>query len=279
LQLDHKQDSQKETVFHLLARLDPKNEAFPRILDLLSAHIIRPASLSSFTGEKDDGPTPLTLAIERGNRVMAQWLVDNGADVNFHGPGFSITNFRVARYSYPLSVAAVSEDPFFLELLLKKHARMDCQHVPLDNFPRSYNMTPLHLAAYVGRWENVSLLTYYGADVDMRCTPIDDIDLISSNELPTARQAVMENRYKHVTKVGLREALARFDRAVQEGLKRRRLLLLCGVLQGKLRKTVPHLPDHLVKYIFELAGLFPAIVTPEDQVEQERAEKYLEWSS
>jgi hypothetical protein len=37
---------------------------------------------------------------------MAQWLVDNGADVNFHGPGFSLTNGRVTRYSYPVTVAA-----------------------------------------------------------------------------------------------------------------------------------------------------------------------------
>jgi hypothetical protein len=137
---------------------------------------------------------------------MAQWLVDNGADVNFHGPGFSLTNFRVARYSYPLTVAAVSEDPFFLKLFLKKRARMDCQHVPLNTY-LSYNMMPLHLAAYVGRWENVSLLTYYGTDVGLRCTPVDDFDLISSDELPIARCAVMENRYKHVSKVGLREAL------------------------------------------------------------------------
>jgi hypothetical protein len=207
---------------------------------------------------------------------MAQWLVDNGADVNFHGPGFSMTNFHVARYSYTLSVAAVSVDPFFLELLPgKKRARMDCQHVPLNNL-LNYNMTPLHLAAYVGRWDNVSLLTYYGADVGLRCTPADDFDSISLNKLPTARRGVMEHRNKLVTKVGLREleALARFDRAVQEGLECRRLLVLCVVLQGKLRESVPHLPDHLMKRIFELAGLFPAIVTPEDQVEQERAEKY-----
>jgi hypothetical protein len=62
---------------------------------------------------------------------------------------------------------------------------------------------------------------------------------------------------------------------VQEGPERRRLVL-CGVAQGKLRKSVPYLSDHLMKRIFELAGLFLAIVTPEDKVEQERAEKYLE---
>jgi hypothetical protein len=162
-----------------------------------------------------------------------------------------------------------------MELPLKKRARVDCQHVPLNDL-LSYNMTPLHLAAYVDRWENVSLLTYYGADVGLRCTPVHDVDLILSDEPPTTRCAMIKNmrNFKHRTKVGLREALERFDRVVQEGLKRRRLLVLCGILQGKLRRSVPHLPDHLMKRIFELAGLFPAIVTPKDQVEQERAERY-----
>jgi hypothetical protein len=62
-------------------------------------------------------------------------------------------------------------------------------------------------------------------------------------------------RAKFKRKVKLREALADYDGAVREGLKRRRLLVLCGVSHGKMNRVVLHLPDHiLLESIFELAG-------------------------
>jgi hypothetical protein len=58
-------------------------------------------------------------------RVMARWLVHNGADVNFDGPGnsFHHNDFTVAHeYSYPVTMIA-AEDPFFLKLLRVRELR------------------------------------------------------------------------------------------------------------------------------------------------------------
>jgi hypothetical protein len=150
----------EESLFHLLVRLDPQNPALQRALALLSAHPIPPDSLSSFTGGFLDGPTPLGLAIEQNNRVMAKWLVDNGADVDFHGPGVG----GLAQYSWPMMVAANVDDSYFLELLLDRGAYIDCDHEPMTS--TLGKMTPLHLAAYTGRFGHVALLVSHGADLE-----------------------------------------------------------------------------------------------------------------
>jgi hypothetical protein len=162
---------ERETLFHLLVRLDPQNPAFRCALARLSVHPSPPDSLSSFTGKLLAGPTPLALAIESGNWVMAKWLVNRRADVNFHGPGFSFAhNGRLAQYSWPMMVAAGVDDSYFLELLLDGGAYIDCEHEPMTSVV-TYTMgkmTPLHLAAYLGRFGHVALLVYHGADLERK---------------------------------------------------------------------------------------------------------------
>ena len=101
------------TLFHALARLDPDNAAFERALKHLSARPVPSELLSSFTGMYLAGPTPLCLAIESGNRLMAEWLINRGADVNFHGPGFNFNPEGESFYSYPLMTAAAVEDSYY----------------------------------------------------------------------------------------------------------------------------------------------------------------------
>ncbi|GAQ88063.1 hypothetical protein KFL_003970100 [Klebsormidium nitens] len=271
-------DFEKETLFHLLARLDLQNPAFQRALKHLSAHPVPPEALSSFTGEHLDGPTPLGLAIERGNRVFAEWLIAKGADVNFHGWGFNFNPEGESYYSYPLMTAAAVEDPYFVELLLNKGARIDCENEPRQSLVGSTlgKMTPLQLAAYMGRFENVRLLAYYGARFEdtwlsQFTTSRDDPEDIAELTAQTVRQGVIYRDYSKPWKSAeaLKDALKRFDAAAREGLSRRRLL----VVSGMTRRTVPRLPEHLLKHVMELAGLFPVVQFPEDRQLQARAEK------
>lgn len=270
-------DFEKETLFHFLARLHPQIQAYQRALKLLSAHPVSPEALSSFTGEYLEGPTPLCLANEQGNRVFAEWLIAKGADVNFHGPGFNFNPEGESYYSYPLMTAAAVEDPYFVELLLNKGARIDCKNEPRQSLVRSTlgKMTPLHLAAYRGCFENVRLLAYYGADLDdtwlcQFSTSRDSPEWLADLTAQTTRQGVMyagHSQFKTVA--SLRDALEKFDAAAREGLSRRRLL----VLSGMTRRTVPRLPEHLLNHVMELGGLFPVVKFPEDHKLQTETEK------
>jgi hypothetical protein len=78
------------------------------------------------------------------------------------------------------------------------------------------------------------------------------------------------NRWKTVET--LKDALARFEGAVEEGLRRRRLL----VLRGMSGVRSPKLPDHLLEHVFELAGLFLNPPVPEDQERLAKNIEYLE---
>jgi hypothetical protein len=254
----------EETLFHLLVRLDPQNPAFQRALALLSAHPIPPDSLSSFTGGFLDGPTPLGLAIERGNRVMAKWLVDNGADVNFHRPGVG----GLAQYSWPMMVAAGVDDSYFLKLLLDRGACIDCEHEPMISISyKRGKMTPLHLAASLGRFEHVTLLVYHGANLWWG----DDFG--DPRRRRTVHRAVMKASCVRWKTVGaLKDALARVERTVEEGLRRWRLLILRGMSGFRS----PRLPDHLLQHVFELAGLFSFPPLPEDQERLTKTIQYLQ---
>lgn len=252
-----------------------------------------------------DGPTPLCLAIERGNDLVAEWLVDKGADVNFRGPGLTYNPSGYAQYSWPMMTAAAVEDPYFLELLLENGARINCRHEPRWSLVHGHfsmgKMTPLHLAAYSGRFENVRLLAYYGADFSkvwydqyspkpgwhldrvagQQAQPVpsdhfsdseySDYESETERTARTARQGVIYASSKEAKSVqDLRDALQNFDAAVQEGLFRRRLLVLCGVTRGR---GSPHIPEPLLIHIMELAGLFPVVKMSEDDEKQHKAEK------
>jgi hypothetical protein len=246
------------SVFDLLPTLDPEHPTVYRLLNHLSAAGFNPSILDRFVGTESH--SPLTSALKSGNHLLTKWLLDNGADVNLHhfstalpqSPPFICVN------SWPVMIAVNKEDTWLLQLLLVRGARVHVERRPeifSGETVRSMGpITPLHLAAYNGRWGSVRLLVEYGADLKKKCN-MGYMERAEDQKVP--REAVGMRSY---TRLGpradeeeVREARAKFDAAVEAGLEKRRLLVL-----GGLRPTLRNLsfPEHLLRRIFESADLF-----------------------
>ena len=95
-----------------------------------------------------DGFTPLSLACFFGHAEIAEYLVNQGANVNL-----SATNpMRVA----PLHAAVAARQPAIVRMLVKAGAGV--------NQPQQQGWRPLHAAAQNGDAEIVKLLLEHGAD-------------------------------------------------------------------------------------------------------------------
>ena len=157
-----------------------------------------------------DGKTPLILAAEKGQLVVAKYLLDHGADVN----GLSRNHGAV-----PLIAAAGNGHKAMVELLLERGADVSggglnplyeavskgylavaevlIAHkadVNARSGTDSNGMRPLHIAARDGRTELLQLLIQHGADVNVTddqarnsrgYTPLELAAM--QNEIPAAK--------------------------------------------------------------------------------------------
>lgn len=104
-----------------------------------------PGAINSFAA---DGFAPLALAAFFGQRQAAQWLLDNGADVNAiskNATGYTALSGAVAR-----------GDAEIARLLLTRGANAGHRYGP--------GYSPLHEASAGGKLEIVKLLLAHGAD-------------------------------------------------------------------------------------------------------------------
>ena len=97
---------------------------------------------------KHKGRTLLHAAAGRGREVIAELLIDNGANVNV----------KDALAATPLHEAANIGDNELVELLIAKGADVNANDI--------YGSTPLHKAAHRGRKAAVTLFISKGADVN-----------------------------------------------------------------------------------------------------------------
>jgi hypothetical protein len=155
-------------------------------------------------------------------------------------------------------IAANREDTRLLQLLLARGARVHVEKRPeiFSGGETVHSMgpiTPLHLAAYNGRWGSVRLLVECGADLKKRC----NMGYMKRAEDEKVSREAVGMRTSRPGPRGdeeeVREARAQFDAAVEVGLEKRRLLVL-----GGLRPVLRNLsfPEHLLRRIFESADLF-----------------------
>lgn len=101
-----------------------------------------------------DGFPAIGLAIFFGHGGLAQWMIDNGADVN----AIATNAARVA----PVHAAAAVSDRETMRMLLERGAN--------PNAKQQNDVTPLHGAASRGDVEMATLLLAHGAEPGARTT-------------------------------------------------------------------------------------------------------------
>ena len=146
-----------------------------------------PDLINAAGGGVNGDRTPLMLAAEKGQLVVAKYLLDHGADVNGTGRG------RVSEsLGTPLFLAADNGRKAMVELLLARGADVNDNHGPNPlyqavskgftgvvevllankadvNLPTGTDTSgkrPLHAAALNGKTDLIQLLIDHGADVD-----------------------------------------------------------------------------------------------------------------
>ncbi|MDQ7821258.1 MAG: ankyrin repeat domain-containing protein [Candidatus Eremiobacteraeota bacterium] len=100
------------------------------------------------------GFTALHFAAERGNREIAEFLIEKGADVN--ATGVTTSDFSTEGFT-PLHCAAFDGAVEVADLLISKGARV----FALDTFGR----TPLHIAAFRAKKDMLALLLSKRANI------------------------------------------------------------------------------------------------------------------
>jgi ankyrin repeat protein len=122
--------------------------------DSLSVKALVDESPQLLNARDENGKTPLSLAVEKGNIDIAQFLIKRGADVNLAD----------MENKSPLHIAAAKGDPEIVMLLLEQEAVDidDRSRIQRDGFEGGW--TPLHMACLEGHPEIVRLLLEHGAD-------------------------------------------------------------------------------------------------------------------
>lgn len=116
--------------------------------DIEKAALLIKDGVNVDTQEEKSGYKPLGIAVQQGYKEIAEWLIENGADVNIQGKeGYT-----------PLHLAVKYEHPQLVETLLK--------HLPNVNVKDSYGCTPLHLAVKEGHIDISVMLFDHGADIN-----------------------------------------------------------------------------------------------------------------
>ncbi|MGG0654965.1 ankyrin repeat domain-containing protein [Rummeliibacillus pycnus] len=100
----------------------------------------------------NDGFTALGLASYLGHKDIAEYLIENGADIN----SVSKNSMKVM----PIHSAVATKKVDIAELLLKNGAQV--------NAKQDSGWTPLHEAAMNGQLEMLQLLINYGADATLK---------------------------------------------------------------------------------------------------------------
>ncbi|KAJ3103795.1 PR domain zinc finger protein 4 [Phlyctochytrium bullatum] len=98
---------------------------------------------------ESDGASPLVKAAAKGNLVLAQLLLEHGADIESRSDGWT-----------PLHTAAAAGHAEFVRFLLRKGASVET----VDNVDYEHDK-PIHLAAKFGRLEVVQVLVENGANI------------------------------------------------------------------------------------------------------------------
>jgi|GEM_PF-2427493 len=112
--------------------------------------LLRTISLTRIAADPNvkavDGATPLTLAVQSGNRELVALLIENSAKVSARGVGGAT----------PLHIAAWTGQVEIMRLLLDHGAWVNAPDYANEN-------TPLHLAVAMGQIESANLLLSRGA--------------------------------------------------------------------------------------------------------------------
>jgi hypothetical protein len=261
--------------FHFLADLDPSHPTVPRLLKRLASAGVQPSMLEGFAQmQLGDGVkhSPLTIAVFNKNLLVAEWLLTLGADPNCNLTEYYERSPILIKSSWPIVHAATLKDDSLLKLLLERGGNL---HVERPTFneadgitePETWGgdeaMTPLHLAAYNCRFENVRILVLHGADLERRCKlrgswvwgepePAPEFRVAWDAVEKGIRERTAKGRNLPSAENVISCALGNFDAAAQAALEDRRLLVL-GCFRRAFGSIVP---DHLLERIFELAGLY-----------------------
>lgn len=198
---------------------------------------------------------PLTYAVFAGNRLVVEWLLTLGANPDCHyiNPTYGTYVAFPSLSSWPILYAATCKDTAMLRSLLRRGADVHVARQPLKDRwgfsgPEVFNsvpgaFTPLHLAAYHRRYDSVRLLILHGAHFRRECEladPMNDGYLqVACKPTGRAREAVkLGIQEEHLLKrsspedldlpeTAVAEALEEYDAALQAGLGKRRLFVLC----------------------------------------------------
>lgn len=98
----------------------------------------------------DNGTTMLILACYRGNKEVAQFLIDNGADLNY-----------VSKNGTALMACVVKNESLLVDELLKKKTNLDLTD--------ANGITALMLAVQFTNFEMVKKLVSAGANKALKC--------------------------------------------------------------------------------------------------------------
>jgi ankyrin repeat protein len=119
--------------------------------------------------EKQQGLTPLHLAILRKNKLIVSFLLESGADPNILSKGRT-----------PLYTATLHGEEQIVEALLEHGAEPDVM---------CRGIAPIHLASVKGRLDILELLTIHGANVSVR-----------SPQYGTALHVAAKKNHKYISK-------------------------------------------------------------------------------
>ena len=114
-----------------------------------TVRMLLPTSGNMLNAPNDAGETPLIIACMKGNLIIADLLIDAGAEVNK----------ALLNGNTPLHFAVWSENKFIGRKLIATNAQVDAQN---EN-----GETPLILAAREGNNEFAALLVEHGANVNL----------------------------------------------------------------------------------------------------------------
>ena len=232
LQTDHQHGM---CPLHFIVQQTPTEESSKQYSQILS---LLPDSLPPGIINASDSlhRAPLTLAIQVDNRVMFEWLIRHGADVNQVYSRQTSGSWQTSLV--PLDAAANRPDFRYARQLLESGARLFARSTRVVAADAA-ECTPVQIILVVYNVDRVSLFVQHGADLSC-------VHLISDF---TEQDAVWDLLHQpHSSELSERVIVA-----TNKGLKLRRQLVVM-VLGSQQR---PQLTADVIHLICELADLLP----------------------